>query len=172
MAKIKRIVILMAIFLIPIVSPSFSHAYYVTENNYLVECRIGPLGLKSPFDMTELNSLFGNMTKPAIQGGPATNPMVLYFNNARIIVIDNKIWCVSVITNKGKNGVELITPKGISVGDSLDKIFTKYGAPDSTRKSSSDNTTIYTYGSFEIYLTFTVNEKNKVTEIAIGMPTC
>lgn len=162
----------MAVFLIPIVCPSFSQAYYVTQNNYLTECKIGPLGLKSPFDMNELNSLFGNMTKPAIQGGPATNPMVLYFNNARIIVIGNKIWCVSVTTNKGKNGIALTTPKGISVGDSLDKIFTKYGAPDSTRKSTLDNTTRYTYGSFEIDLTFTVNEKNKVTEISIGMPTC
>lgn len=172
MAKIKQIIIFMVVLLIPIVFPSFSHAYYVTENNYLTECRIGPLGLKSPFDMNELNSLFGEMTKPAIQGAPASNPMVLYFNNAKIIVIDNKIWCVSVFTNKGKNGVALTTPKGISVGDSLDKVFTKYGAPDSTRKSTSDDTTRYTYGSFEVDLTFTVNKNNKVTEISIGMPTC
>nr|DAY82792.1 MAG TPA: CAP-associated protein [Caudoviricetes sp.] len=172
MAKIKQIIMLMIVLLVPIVCPSLSHAYYVTENNYLTECRIGPLGLKSPFDMNELNSLFGEMTKPAIQGGPASNPMVLYFNNARIIVIDNKIWVVAVTTNKGKNGVSLTTPKGISVGDSLDKVFIKYGAPDSTHKSTLENTTSYTYGSFEINLIFTVNEKNKVTEISIGMPTC
>ena len=163
----KLILLFMSLFMI---MTGTSFANDINNGNYFLECKIGSLGLRESFDMKQLNQLFGNMSKPAYQGGPATNPLALFFNNARVVVIGNEIYIVDVKTSTGKNGEPLKTPRGISVGSNLDAVFRMYGTPYRTYKYQ--NQVSYSYGNYAHDLTFTVDSNNKVIGISIGEPTC
>lgn len=163
----KLVLFFAALFMI---TTGISFANDITDENYLSECRIGSLGLNDSFDMNQLNETFGKMSKPAIQGGASTEPIVLFFDNARVVVINNDLYVIDVTSNVGANGEPLKTPRGVSVGSDIDTVFRLYGAPYRIYKYQDEVS--YSYGNYEHNLVFTTDPNNKIIEISAGRPTC
>ena len=67
--------------------------------------------------------------------------------------------------------ITIITPKGIKLGDTKEKIISKYGKPNNTRKVRKDWTVMTYAGKGEIVedlkLIFVLNDKNVVTDISL-----
>lgn len=165
---LKRIVLLL-VSLFTITGVCFAND--INVSNYKAESRIGPIGVKDSFDMSELNTLFGKMTKPATVGGFATKPLLLTFENAQVVVIDNALSIIRVTASTAQNGVALGTPRGIVVGHDLDTVFRLYGTPYRTWRKGSN--TVYHYGNEEVGVSFEIDAStNRVVEITVSVPTC
>ena len=166
---------LMAIFYFLAINISWVYANDIGVDNYQYECRIGPIGVHDTFDMNQLNMLFGHITQPVQQHKFGINNSIrlmdLYFDSARVCVLNDYLATISVTSNYAKDGEALGTPRGIVVGHDLDTMFRLYGTPFNTWK---DNGLImYSYGTYSYGITFGVNPSTNIVEsIGVFIPTC
>lgn len=180
MKQIKRIIGLTFLIVMSITTLVLGND--INSENYKYECRIGPIGVRDTFDMSQLNTLFGSMTSPVTQQRLGVNNSIrlmdLNFGIARVCVLNDYIATLTVKSNYAEDGEALGTPRGIVVGHDLDTVFRLYGTPLRTWNSKNNswvghNLIMYSYGSYEYGLTFGVNPStNRVETIGIFIPTC
>ncbi|MCH3950916.1 MAG: hypothetical protein LKE33_08325 [Acidaminococcus sp.] len=138
----------------------------------LKDCRIGPIGCGDAFDMGQMNDLFGNLIKPAGAANEyGSRLMFLLFHKSFVEVCDNRLHEIYVYSGYANNGVVLSTPRGIVVGDNLDKVLRLYGQPTfaSHYKKDKDydharDSYVYTSSDFRNRLSFTVNSDTNQVE--------
>ena len=168
----KKLLVLLISFIL--CATSLALANDINKDNYKKECRIGPIGVDDSFNMKQLNALFGKLEKPAEQQRLGVNyglhRLYLEFSDYSVVVVNDNLAIISVNTDKSKDGKRLKTPRGVSVGDNLDKVLTLYGNPGHTWKSK--DMIMYTYGTYEYGVTFGVAPDNKIKEISVFVPTC
>lgn len=168
----RKLLVLLISFILCATSLAFAND--INKDNYKKECRIGPIGVDDSFNMKQLNTLFGKLEKPAEQQRLGMDyrlhRLYMQFSDYSVVVVNDHLAIISIKNSKAKNGEQLKTPRGVTVGDSLDKVFTLYGNPDHTWKI--DGMTMYTYGSYEYGITFGVMPNNRVNVISVFVPTC
>ncbi len=159
----KLIVFLVCFFLLNIASMANAS---ITKK----DCRIGDIGIGDEFNLDiltkELGKMFGKPQQVRnIHGGPFYYKDELTFSFAKgpVRVKQGKIQGFRVVSPTAPDGTLLKTPRGLSVGNSIDAVLKMYGFP----------TEIYNSGEFYIYrtkgleMTIIFNRKNnKINSIA------
>ncbi len=159
----KLAVLLFCLFLLNIVS-------VVDASISKKDCRIGNIGIGDEFNIDILTKEMGKMLgKPQqvrnIHGDTFYYKDELSFAFAKgpVRVKQGKIIGFRIVSPTASDGTKLKTPRGLSVGDSIDSLLKIYGFPTEV----SNGGEFYIYQSKGLQMTIIFNQKNnKINSIA------
>lgn len=143
----------------------------------LQDCRLGKVGLGDPYNMDVLNQEFGDLAEPIVgikyDKTDKIRGWQFIFKDAFVFVENNQIETVRVTSPKLRNGKTPRTPKGLAVGDPVDKLIKLYGLPDHAsgpKDSVYFSRNYYTYkGDEYIEMGVVVDPKtDKIVDITFG----